>query len=380
MDKEVKKELSLMERFGVKYLKRLRKKNPLERIDEQGHILDKHERSEINKISRRAIINVTIAGIISSLISGFAGFLADPLIDASTSVFSKENIWYWGIVLGVTIIATLFEIFYIYYDMMVKTHALTKAAHIDLFIVKDPRRDISSGLVRAALELPNRKKFDINIDPRRESSKIIILLATIMYKLKISVTNFILKAMVRRMMGRAISRAWLNFLAVPVVALWNAVVCWLVIREVKIRLLGPSAANEVLNQLNSLDFELSSMAKLSLLRAVGSCIVKTADLHPNLEYLYRTLDEKIPEHTNVILDDSRLFLADLPQLKPKEQKIVLRMLVYAAILDGKITFREKRLLVNAFKACKVKINLHKINLALTTYKEGKLVDFNIDVV
>ena len=366
-----------MEKYGLWYLKRLRKKHPPDRTDIKAHILDVSERAEINRIEKQAIINVTIAGILSSIISGVAAFYADPLLDVAFGFFSKENLLYWAIVMGVTIGATMIEIFYIYFDMMAKTHALTKAAHLELFTHENVKRDIASSIVRAALELPNKKKSDIAIDPKKESSKLVILLATVLYKLKISASNFIIKALVQRLMGRAISRAWLNFISVPVVALWNGIVCWLVIREVKIRVLGPSAASEVINQLKKTEVELSENAQLALLRAVGSCIVRTADMHPNLEYLYRVLSETFDSPDGVVLDDSRIFLEDVKQLKNHEQRIVLNMLVYAAILDGKVTIRERRLLETAFRNCNQSFDYKEIRGYLNAFRSGLLIDFKI---
>lgn len=370
--------MPLMEKFGLWYLKRMRKKQPLKRADIKTHILDKEERKEINRIEKRAIINVTVAGILSSIISGLAGFYADPFLDEATHFFSKENLWYWTIVMGVTIVVTMIEIFYIYFDMMAKTHALTKAAHLQLFVNNRKDEGIASSIVRAALELPNKRKSDIDIDPKKESSKLIIFLATVLYKLKVSVTNFLLKAFVKRMMGRAISRAWLNFLAVPVCALWNGIVCWLVIREVKIRVLGPSAANEITKRMEEHEPKLSEKAQLTSLRAVGSCIVSTADLHPNLEYLFRVLDEAFEHNQGETMDDSKLFLSNLQQLESQEQSIVLNLLVYAAILDGKVTIRERILLRKAFEVSGKSFDYKHIAGYLDSFRSGRLIDFNID--
>ncbi|OQX96326.1 MAG: hypothetical protein B6I20_14570 [Bacteroidetes bacterium 4572_117] len=355
-----KKHLPLLERYGLWYMKRLRKKQPLKRIDLKAYILDDEERTRINKIEKKAITNVAIAGILSSLVSGMAGYFADPLVNDSASFLSEDNLLYWSIVIGVTIIASLIEILYIYYDIMAKTHALTKAAHLNLFDNENDMDDIAASIVRAALELPNKIDSDIKINPTKESSKVVIIMATILYKLKISVSNFLLKALVKRMMGRAVSRAWLNFLAIPVCAFWNAIVCWFVIREVKIRVLGPSAANEILNKLDKTNIKLSENGKIALLRAVGSCIVRTADLHPNLEYLYRSIDVKVNEPSSAILDDSAIFLTELSKLNKEEQGLVLYILVYAAIIDGKITYREKKLLEEAYEICNKPFNYVQI--------------------
>ena len=372
-----KKHLPLLERYGLWYMKRLRKKQPLKRIDLKAYILDDEERTRINKIEKKAITNVAIAGILSSLVSGMAGYFADPLVNDSASFLSEDNLLYWSIVIGVTIIASLIEILYIYYDIMAKTHALTKAAHLNLFDNENDMDDIAASIVRAALELPNKIDSDIKINPTKESSKVVIIMATILYKLKISVSNFLLKALVKRMMGRAVSRAWLNFLAIPVCAFWNAIVCWFVIREVKIRVLGPSAANEILNKLDKTNIKLSENGKIALLRAVGSCIVRTADLHPNLEYLYRSIDVKVNEPSSAILDDSAIFLTELSKLNKEEQGLVLYILVYAAIIDGKITYREKKLLEEAYEICNKPFNYVQIKKFMTDFRAGKLIEFEL---
>ena len=379
MNKRDTKHVPLMEKFGIWYLKKLRSKTKLDRFDLKTYVLDNEEREKINKIEKQAIINVVIAGIISSVVSGLAGYFADPLIDQSSGFFSNENLLYWAIVLGVTIVASLIEIFYIYHDVMSKTHDLTAAAHLELFPGGADVKEIGASIVRAALELPNKKDSDIRIDPKRESSKVMILLATIAYKLKVSLSSFLFRAFIKRMLGRAISRAWLNFMAVPVCAFWNGMVCWLVIREVKIRVLGPSAAFEIINKISLLENQLSERGKVALLRAIGSCIVRTADLHPNLELMYRSFDEHINESINDVLDDSHLFLKELSNLKDEEKRIVLETLVYSSIIDGRITYREKNLLTSAYKICNINFDFNKIKLLLKRFRSGALLEFSLPV-
>jgi hypothetical protein len=379
MDKRDTAQIPIMEKLGLRYLKKLRAKTFLDRIDSQTYILDNDERAKINRIERQAIINVVIAGIISSIVSGLAGFLADPLIDLSSGFFSSENMLYWSIVLGATIIASMFEIFYIYYDVMSKTHDLTVAAHLELFPDGKDEKEIAASIVRAALELPNKRDSDIRIDPKRESSKVVIFLGTILYKLKVSASSFLFRAFIKRMLGRAISRAWLNFMAVPVCAFWNGMVCWLVIREVKIRVLGPSAAFEIIDRISKLEYQLSDSGKLALLRSIGSCIVRTADLHPNLELMYRSFDEQINESANEVLDDSHLFLKSLKELNIDEKRIVLETLVYSSIIDGKVTYREKNLLTAAYKICEIPFDFNKIKSILKRFRSGALLDFSLPV-
>ena len=79
----------------------------------------------------------------------------------------------------------------------------------------------------------------------------------------------------------------------------------------------------------------------------------------------------------VVLDDSRIFLEDVKQLKNHEQRIVLNMLVYAAILDGKVTIRERRLLETAFRNCNQSFDYKEIRGYLNAFRSGLLIDFKI---
>jgi hypothetical protein len=371
------KKAPLIERAGIWYLKRLNKKRPPTRYDINTHVLDEEERKNINRIEKWAIINVVIAGSLSSIACGIASVMADPLSDDNASLFSKSNLTYWVVVLGVTIIASLIELFYIYYDIMGKAYALAAAAHMELFPKDKDEELIAAPIVRAALELPNKREEDINIDPKKESSKLIILLATLFYKLKISVTNFILKSLIKRMMGRAISRAWLNFLSVPVCAFWNGMVCFFAIREVKIRVLGPSAVNELLNNVNTSLTQMSDKGKLEVFRAIGSSIVRTANLHPNLEYMYRAFSTCITMPEDAVIDDCNLFLNELKDLPKEEQKIVLKTLVYSCVLDGRINYREKKLLLNAYDKCNIVFHYRDVKQLLSLFRTGQLLVFNI---
>ncbi len=375
MNTKAEKKAPMMERAGLWYLKKLHSKKPPERIDIHTYVLDNDERKNINRIEKWAIINVAVAGGLSSVVSGLAAFFADSLNYENAGIFSDSNLVYWSIVMGVTIFASLIEIIYIYYDIMAKAHALAFAAHMDLFPKDKDEELIAAPIVRAALELPNKREKDLNIDPKRESSKVLILLTTIFYKLKISVTNFVLKALVKRMLGRAISRAWLSFISVPVCAFWNGIVCWLAIREVKIRVLGPSAVNEILNSYKSGIERMSGQGKLAILQAIGSSIVRTADLHPNLEYMFRTFAKKVDVLNNAVIDDSHLFVDELVKVDESEKKIVLQMLVLACIIDGRINYKEKKLLKSAYEVCNVPFHYSDIEELLRRFRTGRLLEF-----
>jgi hypothetical protein len=213
-------------------------------------------------------------------------------------------------------------------------------------------------MARAALELPNPTDELFGVNPQREASKLGLLFASLVYKAKVSVSNFLAKMLVRRILGRALVRAWLPFVAVPITAAWNGVVCWLILREARIRAMGPSAASEMVSVVFDGVGELGELARAAVVRAVAASIVRTVDLHPNLVALLVEVRARVPPRRVVgdaretdRLDDPRVFLEVLGELQEHEQRLVLRVLSVAAAIDGRLTRAEKRLLRDARAAC-----------------------------
>jgi len=145
-------------------------------------------------------------------------------------------------------------------------------------------------------------------------------------------------------------RVWLAFVAVPVSACWNALVAFRVIREARVRAMGPSFVHEVSTAL--LDGgALSPAGRGAALRAVASAIVRTHDLHPNLIALLHAVHRQTDQTPPPDVDSTAAFIASLRDLEATERASVLELLGAAAVVDGRLTAAEKRLLREARAAC-----------------------------
>jgi hypothetical protein len=208
------------------------------------------------------------------------------------------------------------------------------------------RSAVLTALARAALEVPNPRTSDLGIDPHKETRKSLLVAAALVYKLKVSATNIALKFVVRRALSRVAMRTYIvPFVAVPVTAAWNAAVTAIVLREARVRIFGPSLAHDVVDRL--LATPVPPRVAEAMLRAVGSCVVRTADLHPNLETLLELLRDKLAVPMPSDVESSRVFLALLANLTNEERDLTLRTLRAAAVIDGRVARREKQLLVEA---------------------------------
>lgn len=365
---------NMLEQYGVNYLHRLAKKRePGEEEADAIHILTDEDRKQMKRIDRGASWRMALAGALSAGVSVLAFYLASPILERGL----QPDVWAWiefyAWVGGVTLAATALEIFYIYIESIRASQKLAEIAGLDLFPDGTPESATAYILVRAALELPNPPATDLGLDHKKETSKWAILAATVIYKIKVFVTNVIARLIIRRLMGRVVARVWLELIAIPVTALWNYAVARVVLREARVRTLGPSLAQEFVDRLKEDKDILSVQAKEACLQAVGANIVRTVDPHPNLVLLFRLLAGafEIDPHSETEFDSSQALLANLANLTPMEHNYVLKVLETATLIDGRMRRREIQLIEKAAKLTGLPMDLDKIKKLRKQFLDGK---------
>jgi hypothetical protein len=239
---------------------------------------------------------------------------------------------------------------------------MAKAAGLRVHTASELDEAVALALARAALELPSPPHNLLDVDPHREASRFALIAASLLYKAKIALTNFLIKAVLRSALGRVATRAVLDWVALPVTAIWNAVVMFQVLQEARLRVMGPSAAvlladwalgrnNEVpdLGGEATLPGPSPSTRKL-VLHAIGTSIVANREAHPNVVVLGRLLLGTEPLPSEVDWGARDAFLLELKAASHEDQNAALRTLISVAILDGKVTGREQQWLDRTFAA------------------------------
>jgi hypothetical protein len=238
-------ELALLERFGLSILRRSPAHPAVAGEDDPIHVLNPDERRALRRIERGAVLRAATAGALSGSASAGAAIWARRFLGPEGAAHSSADaLRFWGTVGCATLVASAFEIGFLYWDALRSVHRMATAAGLKLSQQELSRdqREIALALARAALELPNPPHSELGVDPRRESIRWILALASLLYKAKIALTNFLFKGVLRSLIGQSLATAALELVTVPVTAIWNAVVCWYVVREARLRAMGPSAA------------------------------------------------------------------------------------------------------------------------------------------
>jgi hypothetical protein len=358
----------LLERFGARYL--LRSARTVGPQLDEIHVLNPEERRGLRRIVRGALLRAALAGVLNAVVTGFGAIYAERFLGPKPEhATALQVVSYWGVFGVLAAVFAVAEIAYLYWDALGAVRALSAVAGLELHA--EENADVARALARAALELPNSLETTLGVNPGREASKLTLALASIIYKLKISATNFLFKALVTRAFGRFLARGLLAFTAIPINAVWNALVCWSVLREARIRVMGPSAAIELLEACFEGEPEPSRPLLAAVHQAIGSAVVRTTEMHPNHVALMRSFRARFGEpEPGLVLDEPERFLASFETLAKPEQRVVLRVLAAAAILDGRIVRRETLLLANAYRRAGIEPRLDRVEALRRAFVSG----------
>lgn len=339
--------LTRLERWGVQRLS-----TDAASADNAIEVLTADEQHALRRIQRVGVWRAAFAGALSAAVSGVAAVVMGNPDD--------NALRYWAVVGSVTAIASVLEIVYLYLDGLRAVRDMAACAGLRL----DPdatHDEFTLVLARAALELPTPPTNVLEVDPHREANRVELLLVPLMYKAKIALTSFLLKAVLRRALGRAVARSALEFVAVPVTAIWNAVVAHWVLQEARLRIVGGSAVTELARWTNP-----SPASRQLCLHAVACVMVKARGVHPNVDKLAREfLDGSGAAHdvgdlAEQNLGDQTAFLEELRGANAEERLAALRALCAASIVDGRFTRRERRLLELCFGVCALPVPLEDL--------------------
>lgn len=369
-----KPERPLLERLGGRFLQT--GNFVPDQADDPIHVLNPVERAGLLRVTRGAVLRAALAGALNALATGLGALYAAPLLGPKPEHATLlQAISYWGLFGLLALIAALLEIGYLYWDSLHAVRSLSLVAGLQIDSAEN--LDTRFALARAALELPNAPEVTFGVNPHREASRFQLATASLVYKLKVSVTNFVFKAVVERAVGRLATRTVLAFTAIPINAAWNALVCWFVLREARIRVMGPSAASQMLSVVLQAEPTPSAALLATLHRALAAAVVRTSELHPNHLSLMRELRLRVGEPPKGIeVDDTRAFLRSLPALTVPERRSALRVLAIAAILDGRLVKRERRLLLEAYEATGISPALDHVERLRKAFVTGDVIADN----
>ncbi len=258
-----------------------------------------------------------------------------------------------------TAISILIELYLLFIIALKAVHEVSELVNMrrysDEFLEAGPF-SITNILSRAALELHDPELHILGIDPFKRVSKRNLLLLGLLYKIKITLTNFIAKFILLHTVGPVVGMGLvaggisINYIAVPVECFWNGVVILRVIREARLRLFGFALCHHIADSIleEGILPRLSEQARLGCFRAIGNAVVLARNYHPNMIVLLLRFQHLLNMNKDHHYDDWGLFLETLQKIDEKERLFLLNLFTIAAAFDGRISRMELKNMKDAY--------------------------------
>jgi hypothetical protein len=330
----------LMEKFGTYYL------NVLGKREFDHHVFDFTDKELSRKIKK-----ISYKGIILSAVVGLICVWPTVYVDLLKQNEPRKIHYAWT--LGVTIISIAIEFYLLFIIAIKAVHEVSEMinihAHKKDFLENGPF-NVTNILARAALELPDPEMKILGINPFEQISKRNLLILGLLYKVRIFLTNFISKFLLRKGFGETIAGFSINYIALPVECFWNGMVIYRVVREARLRLFGFALSNHIADSLlhDHLIEQLSPEAKTGCIRAIGNALVMARNYHPNMIILLLRFQDLMHINKDDHYDDWDLFLETLLKVDDKERNFLLNLFTIAISFDGKISHFEKDSIKEAY--------------------------------
>jgi hypothetical protein len=359
-------ELGLLERYALRLLRRWNRRRSW-----AARPLTLGEATEVRRTERLAIALASLAGVVSGSIFGTTEIVLGQQIAGELQFALWREQWrQWGWFVGVAVVVSGAEILFIYWNAVRAAGRISAIAGLSL-TASGSHGVVPVGLARAALELPNPREPVFGIDPYVRMARWKLALFALLYRLKVGATSFLLRVFLRRLLARAALRFLIPFIAIPVYAIWNAVITAWSLRQVRARTFGPAAVRRVLEEVLRDPARLDDDARRTIVSGVAEIIILNADAHPNFVLLVERLLRELAlsaEDVRIDWDSHRDHLARLDEPARDTALAVFRL---AAVIDGRLHRRELRFLEEAYRLCGLPFDEDAVRARADRFLEGR---------
>jgi len=335
---------SIIEKIGVKYFFRLSKKIKSEKVIKLKNI-------PADTVLQVVTQNITVNAVIIAFLVGALTTVPAVIFE----IYFKENYtsgYYYLILALITIGLLIVEIGTLYWLSLKSVHTLALLtgyegeadSHLPL------EYDVKKMMVRSALELEDPVVEYLGIDPSKYSSKKWLVIKALLYKAKIALTSIVARFALRKIALRYGMRLNFIWVAIPITAIWDAVVMYRVIQDAKLRLFGYHLSHYISEEIITDKFlaPYSSSVKEGAIRAVSTVMVLSKNYHPNNIILLIKLNKNLQIKDENNYDDLALLLEYLDVASAKERHLIRTLAGISAVFDGELNRAEKIALEQIF--------------------------------
>ncbi len=329
-----------------------------------AYVLSDEQKSKIKSISRQTYF-------LSALIGALAVLLVVLPMHFWPDLFGVQKFTLFGN-------AIEFEVYYTLYGVLMLFPEIWSLNYVNLRAVRNiakvcnyPNKNVPDFeeqidlLTEAGLEMPAKHLAIFNIDPYIGLSKFSYYSLFLLAKLKATLSNIVVKLLVKRFLGRYALRIVTDLAGIPIFAFWNAWASRQVIQETKMRLMAAGATEDFLEEISDEDLKSveSQMSPLFHFLAQQKRAYNFA--------MYAYIKEVVRRMPNLDLANKKeIELEELFTEIEEQDILVAKMLVFGLMVDGSLSLREKQTLKKLGDKSWFPYTIDQLEEAVDKYNDG----------
>jgi hypothetical protein len=242
----------------------------------------------------------------------------------------------------------------------------------------DKRNKLSKDKKEFLLNISHQKKskeiHTLGIDPYFGLGKSTIFFLNLLFALKATLSNYFVRIIFQRLLGRYAIRMVLDLLGIPVFAFWNAMGTAKVLKESRIIIMG-------VNYLKHFEIELfkfrvlSEVEKSILYDSLQYIAISKRDYHQNHYVLSKIIIDNFSIATESLHLISKDYEINLKSCENDFKKLNEKILILGLVLDGNVSYREKNRIKRLNASGVLALKFAEIKKIANDFTYGKGIKF-----
>ncbi len=353
----------LIHKLGQRYIDKTISR--LESNTSQAYILNESQQKALNRVAYKTYFWSAVIGALAVVI------VVLP-VHIWPNLFGIQKFNLFGNKIEFEVYYTLYAVAMLFPEIWTLNYLNLRAVKKICLICNHPNKnrqdykDQISLLTEAGLEIPAKHLKELYIDPYVGLSKFSYYSVFLFMKLKATLSNIVVKLLVKRFLGRYALRIVTDLAGIPIFAFWNAWASRAVIKETRMRVMASAATADFLEEITLQDlesvkhkigliFHFVAQKKRSYNFAIYAYIKEVLLIIP-------TIQLKISHEVDV----KELFTGD-----DGKDRIIAKLLVFGLIVDGHLSIKEKLVLKNLTDEVWFPYATNELELAVSNYCKGR---------
>lgn len=325
--------------------------------EDDYHILSAKERKAIKQIKKRAIFWSAFTGAMAIFVYYFLSvFFADTIKEYTVQLKTLNDS-----TLTVPYLIVIINFVLVFIELIILNRinlsAVAKIAKICGFPGKEDslKEKHIEQLFNIGLDAKNKEAVRFGINPYYGIPKLFLLIYTLFFMLKATLSNFLVKMILIKLFPRLGFRTLVDLFGAPIFAFWNAWATFKIIECAKIYIMAPSLIQRMINETDCIRTD------VNLKENIYNAMHIVATLKRNYHYNHFVLIDRIINSFGLVdlkgmVPNEKSFFLNLKKMDEKMKKAYSKIILMGVIVDGKVSRKEMKNLRIMYENSVINVN------------------------